>query len=272
MSQFCGQCGSAMLPGVKFCQSCGAAAVASAPQTAATPAPRQPAAPFTPPAPAPPTPQMQAPAPAPTPPAQLETMWHFACAGFTQGPIPESALRALMPSLPLDVKVWNPSLPSWQTPEQAGLRMASPAAPAAMHATPAAYGATVSPYAPPAYAPVSSGAAMYPGYAQQPGYPAQAPYGGQAVMPGSFANSPVPPDLHWALVILLSVITFGLFGLIWAFRQAAFVKKIDPTSKAVTLLVLNLLGRLLWLGYRTLPWELRRTQWRRSPLWCWLWM
>ena len=175
-------------------------------------------------------------------------MWHFVCAGFTQGPIPESALRALMPSLPLDVKVWNPSLPSWLAPEQAGLRMAAPTAPAAMHATPAAYGATVSPYAPPAYAPVNSGAAMYPGYAQQPGYPAQAPYGGHAVMPGPFANSPMPPDLHWALVMLLSVITFGLFGLIWAFRQAAFVKKIDPTSNAVTLLVLNLLGAIVVIG------------------------
>jgi hypothetical protein len=114
-----------------------------------------------------------------------------------------------------------------------------------MPATPAAYGATVSPYAPPAYAPVNSGAAMYPGYAPQPGYPAQAPYGGLGVMPAPFANSPVPPDLHWALVILISALTFGLFGLIWAFKQAAFVKKIDPASKAVTLLVLTLLGAIV---------------------------
>jgi hypothetical protein len=142
-----------------------------------------------------------------------------------------------MPSLPADVKVWNPSLPSWQAPEQAGLRTAAPAPP---------FGYTASPYAPPAYAPVVGGpVAAYPGYAQQPGYPAQIPYGAPGVLPAAFANSPTPPDMHWALVILLSAITFGLFGLIWAFRQAAFVKKIDPTSKAVTLLALNLLGAIV---------------------------
>jgi asparagine N-glycosylation enzyme membrane subunit Stt3 len=54
--------------------------------------------------------------------------------------------------------------------------------------------------------------------------------------------------MHWFLVIILSAITGGLFGLIWAFRQAAFVKKIDPASKAVTLLVLTLLGAIVVVG------------------------
>jgi hypothetical protein len=167
-------------------------------------------------------------------------MWHYATGGVTQGPLPESALRALMPSLPPDVKVWNPSLPSWETPEQAGLRGAAMAP---------AFGYPASPYAPPAYAPVGSGpVAVYPGYAQQPGYPAQAPYGAAGAMPAGFANSPTPPDMHWFLVIILSAITGGLFGLIWAFRQAAFVKKIDPASKAVTLLVLTLLGAIVVVG------------------------
>ena len=237
MSQLCGRCGSAMPPELKFCQNCGAAAVATAPPMAAAPAPRQPAVPFAPPAPASP-PQMRA--PAPSPPAQLETMWHFATAGFTQGPIPESALRALMPSLPADVEVWNPSLPSWQTSQQAGLRMAAPAP---------VFSYPASPYAPPAYTPVGGGpVAAYPGYAQPPGYPSQVPYGVPGTMPASFPNSPIPPGMHWFLVIVLSAITFGLFGLIWAFRQAAFVRKIDPSSKAVTLLVLNLLGAMVMVG------------------------
>lgn len=163
-------------------------------------------------------------------------MWHFATGGFTQGPIPESGLRALLPSLPPGVTVWNPSLASWRTPEEAGLRGAA-------HAP--AFGYPASPYAPPANPPVGSGPASYPGYVQQPGYPAQIPYGGPGVMPMPFAGSPMPPDLHWALVILFSAITFGIFGLVWAFRQAAFIKKIDPASKAVTYLVLNLLGAIV---------------------------
>ncbi|MDR3750073.1 MAG: hypothetical protein P4K94_01170 [Terracidiphilus sp.] len=118
-----------------------------------------------------------------------------------------------------------------------------PAAPAPVFSYPA------SPYTPPAYTPVGSGpVAAYPGYAQQPGYPSQIPYAAPGAMPAPFANSPIPPGLHWFLVIVLSAITFGLFGLIWAFRQAAFVRKIDPSSKAVTLLVLNLLGAMVMVG------------------------
>ena len=53
----------------------------------------------------------------------------------------------------------------------------------------------------------------------------------------------MPPDLHWALVWLLSAIT-GIFGLIWYFMQAGYVKKIDPTSKARMYLVFGLLAIL----------------------------
>jgi hypothetical protein len=163
-------------------------------------------------------------------------MWHFAIAGVTQGPIPESALRSLMPSLPPNVTVWNPSLPSWRSAEEAGLRIA---APAPVFRQPA-------PYAPAANAPlVSAPTAAYPGFAQPPGYPAQVPFGAPGVVPAPIANGLVPPDLHWALVMLFSFITFGLFGLVWAFLQAAFVKKIDPASKALTLLILNLVGAVV---------------------------
>ena len=44
---------------------------------------------------------------------------------------------------------------------------------------------------------------------------------------------PDPPSLHWAVVLLLGVVTCGLFGWVWALIQASFVKKIDPASKAV---------------------------------------
>jgi hypothetical protein len=45
---------------------------------------------------------------------------------------------------------------------------------------------------------------------------------------------PDPPNLHWALVLLLGFFTSGLFVLVWAFVQAAWMRKVDPRSKAVS--------------------------------------
>ena len=52
----------------------------------------------------------------------------------------------------------------------------------------------------------------------------------------------MPPEMHWVVVLVLSWITGGLGGLVWAFREALFVKKINPASNAVLLLVVSLLG------------------------------
>ena len=49
----------------------------------------------------------------------------------------------------------------------------------------------------------------------------------------------MPPDWHWAVVLILSVFTYGLGGIIWAFRQALFVKKLDPASQGVLYLGLS---------------------------------
>jgi len=47
--------------------------------------------------------------------------------------------------------------------------------------------------------------------------------------------------MHWAVVLILAMIT-GIFGLIWFFIQAGYVKKIDPASRARTFLVFGLLA------------------------------
>ena len=47
------------------------------------------------------------------------------------------------------------------------------------------------------------------------------------------ADYPRPPALHWALVLLLHMLTFGIFGSVWMFRQAMWVRQIDPMSNAV---------------------------------------
>jgi uncharacterized membrane protein len=51
--------------------------------------------------------------------------------------------------------------------------------------------------------------------------------------------------MHWVVVWLLGGITFGLFHLIWCFKQAGFVKKIDPASKARLFMILALVGLLV---------------------------
>ncbi|HWX53240.1 MAG TPA: DUF4339 domain-containing protein [Verrucomicrobiae bacterium] len=51
--------------------------------------------------------------------------------------------------------------------------------------------------------------------------------------PGS---GPIPPDFHWALVLLINFFC-GFFGIVWLFVEAAFVKKISPTAKHMGFLI-----------------------------------
>lgn len=49
---------------------------------------------------------------------------------------------------------------------------------------------------------------------------------------------PRPPSLHWALVFLFTMLTFGIFGLVWYFIQSTWTKKIDSRSNATLYLIL----------------------------------
>jgi hypothetical protein len=44
---------------------------------------------------------------------------------------------------------------------------------------------------------------------------------------------PDPPRLHWGWVLLLSIITFNLFGMAWLIVQANWVRKVYGRSKAL---------------------------------------
>ncbi len=51
---------------------------------------------------------------------------------------------------------------------------------------------------------------------------------------------PMPPTLHWGLVAAFSILTLGIFGLVWRFVQANWVRKIDGKSKAALFFGLGL--------------------------------
>jgi len=57
--------------------------------------------------------------------------------------------------------------------------------------------------------------------------------------PGAVATAAKPPSLHWGIVLVLDVVTLGLFGLVWGFVEAAFARKTDPDSKALIYLAVS---------------------------------
>jgi hypothetical protein len=57
-----------------------------------------------------------------------------------------------------------------------------------------------------------------------------------ATAPAMAVPGPVPPDLHWALVLLIAFFC-SIFQLIWLFIEAAFVKKIKPDSNFLAFLI-----------------------------------
>jgi hypothetical protein len=81
------------------------------------------------------------------------------------------------------------------------------------------YGAGAGPYTAAPYAPGAYGA----------GYAAGVPR--PAMMSG-----PLPPDLHWALVLLISAFC-GVFHLVWLFIQAGFVKKLSRDDNSMGVLI-----------------------------------
>lgn len=46
-----------------------------------------------------------------------------------------------------------------------------------------------------------------------------------------------PPKLHWGLLLVLSIVTIGIFAVIWLFVQAVWIRKVQPNSKALFYLI-----------------------------------
>ena len=60
---------------------------------------------------------------------------------------------------------------------------------------------------------------------------------GAMIRPGTAAPLHPAPSLHWGIVLVLSLFTFGIFYIIWFFVEAAWVRKVRPDNKAIFLLV-----------------------------------
>ncbi len=71
-----------------------------------------------------------------------------------------------------------------------------------------------------------------PAFGQPPAAPPAA-YGPYAGYPGTNASGfPDPPNLHWALLLLIEVFTCSLFRFVWNLVIAHWVKRVQPQSKA----------------------------------------
>src|SRR6266567_1804398 len=64
-------------------------------------------------------------------------------------------------------------------------------------------------------------------------------YSGAAVSPQANSGYPIPPDLHWALVLLIGWFC-GIFPYIWLFVQAGFVRKLNRDSNFMVLLIASM--------------------------------
>ena len=91
-----------------------------------------------------------------------------------------------------------------------------------------------------------------PNPAALPSMPAVAvfqPQPSQRPQAGAKDAGPLPPKLHWGLVLLFTVLTLGIFLLVWMFIQSSWVRKIDSTSNATNLLIgylaLMIVGQVL---------------------------
>lgn len=55
---------------------------------------------------------------------------------------------------------------------------------------------------------------------------------------------PDPPNLHWGLVLLFTVLTCGLFAVVWDFVEVLWVKKVQPDAKAMMYFIIY---AILWV-------------------------
>lgn len=56
---------------------------------------------------------------------------------------------------------------------------------------------------------------------------------------------PNPPNMHWLWVLLFTFLTRGLFEPVWGIVLSSWLKKVEPTSKALNLYIAEISGMVL---------------------------
>jgi hypothetical protein len=49
---------------------------------------------------------------------------------------------------------------------------------------------------------------------------------------------PLPPNLHWSIVLILGIVTFQLFNMVWALVQANWARKLSNDNKPMVLVAM----------------------------------
>ena len=66
---------------------------------------------------------------------------------------------------------------------------------------------------------------------------------------------PLPPNLHWSIVLILGVLTRQLFNMIWAFVQANWARKLGNDNKPMVLVAMYPAGMIA--GFLTMAFNPR---------------
>ena len=152
-------------------------------------------------------------------------------------PPPAAPTQAPSPfASPTDANpVWNPPSPPQQQQPMQSNPFGAPGAAANPFGAPPQQGGFGGPPASPGFGGPPAGQQGFGGPPQH-GFGGPPTGGGFAPNPAASGAWPTPPEMQWWLVLLIGIFC-GFFVLFWFYTQLVFVKKIDPQSKAMKMIL-----------------------------------
>lgn len=76
---------------------------------------------------------------------------------------------------------------------------------------------------------------------------------GQSWSQTAEANHVPVPKLHWGLLLVLSLVTFGIFLLIWGFRQGFWARQAEPGNKVLVYYSIYVVAIVLEVAFAVSP-------------------